>query len=98
MQPAAQTVNGTTPAVDKRGRGLADWLIHMYRSRSWTGTRPTAEMKLVETLQLGAKRQLMLVVCHGQHYLVGGGPESVDSIVPLNQPGSSQEKRTGRHQ
>jgi hypothetical protein len=37
----------------------------------------------VETLQLGGKRQLMLVTCAGESFLVGGGMESVETIVRL---------------
>jgi hypothetical protein len=38
-------------------------------------------MHLLETLPLGGKRQLMLVSCAGEHFLVGGGVESVATIV-----------------
>jgi len=40
-------------------------------------------MELVETLQLGGKRQLMLVMCDGRPYLVGGGGDSVHSIAEM---------------
>jgi hypothetical protein len=40
-------------------------------------------MRLVETLALGGKRQLMLVTCAGESFLVGGGLESVETIVRL---------------
>jgi hypothetical protein len=36
---------------------------------------------LVETLPLGGKRQLMLVTCAGESFLIGGGLESVETIV-----------------
>ena len=42
-----------------------------------------AELRLVETLPLGGKRQLMLVTCAGESFLVGGGLESVETIVRL---------------
>ncbi len=58
------------------------------------------KMELVETLNLGGKRQLMLVQCDGQRYLVGLGSDSVQSIVlavtesctrmDLQQPASGQ--------
>jgi hypothetical protein len=35
----------------------------------------------VETLPLGGKRQLMLVTCAGESFLIGGGVESVETIV-----------------
>jgi len=37
----------------------------------------------VETLPLGGKRQLMLVTCAGESFLVGGGVDSVEAIVRL---------------
>jgi Flagellar biosynthesis protein, FliO len=41
-------------------------------------------MELIETLSLGGKRQLMLVRCGGQHFLVGGGFDTVETIVPIS--------------
>jgi len=43
-------------------------------------------MELVEMLQLGGRRQLMLVVCDGQRYLVGAGGDSVQSIAEMKDP------------
>ncbi len=83
MQTGTETLRTTTRAAVSDGKGLAGWLIRLYRSRNWSGTRVPAQMELVETLPLGTKRQLMLVVCDGQRYLVGVGAESVDAIVPL---------------
>jgi flagellar biogenesis protein FliO len=40
-------------------------------------------LRLVETLSLGGKRQLMLVTCGGESFLVGGGMDSVETIVRL---------------
>jgi hypothetical protein len=40
-------------------------------------------MELIETLQLGGKRQLLLVSCDGQRYLVGAGSDSVHSIAEI---------------
>lgn len=38
-------------------------------------------MELIETLQLGSRRQLMLVLCDGERYLIGAGNDSVQSIA-----------------
>jgi hypothetical protein len=43
-------------------------------------------MELVEVLALGGKRQLLLVVCDGQRYLVGAGGDGVQTIVPMGRP------------
>ena len=38
-------------------------------------------MRVVESLALGGRRQLLLVMCDEQEYLVGTGAESVETIV-----------------
>ena len=62
-------------------QGLAGWILGLLRG--WRGERTTQRkrMRLVETLALGGRRQLMLVSCGGEHFLVGGGVDSVESIV-----------------
>ncbi len=54
---------------------------HMFLGRAGTRHR----MELIETLPLGGRRQLMLVVCDGQSYLIGAGNDSVHSIVGIQQ-------------
>jgi hypothetical protein len=39
-------------------------------------------MRVVESLALGGRRQLLLVMCDEQEYLVGAGAEGVATIVP----------------
>jgi flagellar biogenesis protein FliO len=46
-------------------------------------SRTQRRMELVETLNLGGKRQLMLVVCEGKRYLIGAGGDSVHSIAEV---------------
>jgi flagellar biogenesis protein FliO len=55
------------------GRGLR----HFGKSRS------SRRLQLVETLPLGGKRQLMLILCDGQHFLIGAGSDAVSSIMPV---------------
>jgi flagellar biogenesis protein FliO len=68
-------------------RGLAGWVFDLLRG---LGKRDAhvKQMELVETLALGGKRQLMLVSCGGERFLVGGGPESVETIVRVSAEGS----------
>jgi flagellar biogenesis protein FliO len=40
-------------------------------------------MQILETLPLGAKKQLLLVGCDGERFLVGTGAEGVQTIVRL---------------
>ena len=49
-----------------------------------------SEMKLIETLALGGKRQLQLVSCDGERFIVGGGVDCIHSIVRLNATGTSE--------
>jgi hypothetical protein len=48
-------------------------------------------MCLVETLVLGGRRQLMLVSCGREHFLVGGGVDSVETIVRVKVDGVEDE-------
>ena len=59
--------------------GFAGWLISLIQSRE---THKTAKhMSVVEHLSLGGRRQLTLIVCDGERFLVGGGIEGVETIV-----------------
>lgn len=61
--------------------GFAEWV-----AAAWRRTRVKAagrELELVETLALGGRRQLSLVVCGGERFLVGCGADSVTSIVAV---------------
>ena len=70
--------------------GLAAWLLRKWQL--WKkGARPVRRhMRVVEQLALGGKRQLLLVEIGGERFLVGGGPDSVDTIVRVR-----PETRTG---
>lgn len=82
-----QLVQGGRPTrrrkIAAEPQGLAGCVLGLLRS--WRGLREVQgkqkQMHLVETLPLGGKRQLMLVSCAGEQFLVGGGMESVETIV-----------------
>ncbi len=68
--------------------GLAAWMVGALQGRVRIKWRSGAshrmqQMQLLETLPLGGKRQVMLIACEGERYLVGCGPETVTSIVKL---------------
>ena len=69
--------------------GLAAWLFGWLRTSlrvKITGigkARAKPHLELVEMLQLGGKRQLMLVRCDGERYLLGAGEGGIHSIVCL---------------
>jgi flagellar biogenesis protein FliO len=72
------------PSVATGTQGLAGWVLGLLRD--WRSGREVQQKQLllVESLPLGGKRQLMLVTCGEESFLVGGGPESVQAIVRLN--------------
>ena len=64
-------------------RGLAGWALGLLqRGSRERGTRQK-QLRLLETLSLGGKKQLMLVECAGETFLIGGGVESVQTMVRL---------------
>ena len=63
--------------------GLAGWIWAMLRSRRGLRGTQRKQMRLIETLPLGGKRQLMLVRCGEEMFLVGGSVEGVTTIVPV---------------
>ncbi|MBB5330836.1 flagellar biosynthetic protein FliO [Tunturiibacter gelidoferens] len=70
-------------------QGLAGWVLGL--AQSWREPRVSQkkQLQLVETLPLGGKRQLMLVTCAGESFLVGGSFESVETIVRLRAESSA---------
>jgi flagellar biogenesis protein FliO len=61
--------------------GLVGWVAAVIRGLSSQQEMSHTQLRLVETLPLGGKRQLMLVSCGGESFLVGGGADSVETIV-----------------
>ena len=63
-------------------QGLAGWLLGMMGRLTLPAKRQARQhMRVVETLPMGPKRHLYLVSCDGERFLVGGGAESVQTIV-----------------
>jgi hypothetical protein len=73
----------TATTAEPEMPGLAGCVLNLLQS--WRGQREVQrkQLRLVETLRLGGKMQLMLVTCAGESFLVGGGLESVETIVRL---------------
>jgi flagellar biogenesis protein FliO len=98
QQAGHEGLNEMRGATAFEAQGFAGWLLGLVRG--WQGARSAQKKRLtlVETLPLGGKRQLMLVTCGGESFLVGGGPESVETIVRLNRevsPGLTAENMDG---
>jgi flagellar biogenesis protein FliO len=84
--PGLQAIGETTQEEPNRAvevRGLAGWILDRLRALRGDVHGCKRQMRLIETLSLGGKRQLMLVSCAGEHFLVGGGLDSVEAIVRL---------------
>jgi len=83
----------------RRGYSLAERLRELWKKTATAKDRRIQQMQLLETLSLGGKRQLMLIQCGAERFLVGGGLESVETIVKLNEhweiAGRSQEELCG---
>ncbi len=63
-------------------QGLAGWLLAMVGRLTRPERRAARKhMRVVETLPMGPKRHLYLVSCDGERFLVGGGTDSVQTIV-----------------
>jgi len=67
--------------------GLVGWVMEAFSYLMANGSRRPAmkQMRIVETLAIGAKKQLLLVSCGGEYFLVGTGPESVQTMVRVRQ-------------
>ena len=67
---------------------LMEWFRRAFRNGLANRGRARGErrIELVETLPLGGKRQLMLVLCDGQRVLVGLGGDCVHSITQIIGP------------
>ncbi len=71
--------------------GWLGWVIARVTGE-WPLRRGKArQLQMLETLPLGGKRQLILVSCAGELYLVGAGADGVQSIVKAGSGGAGAE-------
>ncbi|MEG9435958.1 flagellar biosynthetic protein FliO [Edaphobacter sp. HDX4] len=61
--------------------GLAGWLLQWWMGRRSGKAKAVRQMEVLETLPLDGRRQLVLVRCAGEQFLVGGGPDQVNTIL-----------------
>lgn len=65
-------------------QGLAGWLLALLSraNATWAQGKPARKhLRVVETMQLGGRRQLTLVSCDGERFLIGSGPDSVQTMT-----------------
>jgi flagellar biogenesis protein FliO len=80
-------LQGTKGRIDREQavevQGIAKRVFSMLRDLYEQRDVQDQQMQLMETLALGGKKQLMLVSCGGERFLVGGGSEGIETIVPV---------------
>ena len=69
--------------------GLAGWVLGLMARRE--GLKEARHLRILETHALGGRRQLMLVVCDGERFLVGSGSDRVDTIVRIGEAAKPME-------
>jgi flagellar biogenesis protein FliO len=85
-------IKSSTTAKVKEARTFAGWLSNSLRELCGWQETSRKQLRLVETLSLGGKKQLMLVTYAGESFLVGGGVESVQTILRLNMGSPSHSR------
>jgi flagellar biogenesis protein FliO len=88
MQLSQSTKQISRSKISLNAGGLAGWMLGLLRAARREHKSTVRQMHLLETLSLGGKKQLMLVDCAGERFLVGGGLESVETIVRVQAEGS----------
>lgn len=62
--------------------GLAEMLLRLWARRGAKAERER-EIELIEMLSLGGRRQLILIRCAGERFLVGGSLDRIETMVKL---------------
>jgi len=62
---------------------LLEWILALCRSKSFEREARHNQLQLIQTLPLSGRKQLMLIECAGERFLVGGGSDSIQAIVPI---------------
>ena len=78
-----QNVGSSSTEREAAQQGLAGVLMRMLRNRWRIKSSAVRKLQVIETLSLGGKKQISLVRCGTERFLVGGGLESVTTIVKL---------------
>ena len=83
MRDMVQNVGSGGREKEWTQQGLAGVLMRLLRDRWTVKTSVARKLQVIETISLGGKRQISLVRCGSEHFLAGGGFESVTAIVKL---------------
>ncbi|RXH56609.1 hypothetical protein GRAN_3466 [Granulicella sibirica] len=79
LENAEHVSQAALPLTGRRIEGVAGWLLGLIHHRIAGSERRS--LKVLETLNLGGGRQVALISCAGERYLVGMGSDSVETIV-----------------
>jgi hypothetical protein len=73
-------------------RGLGDGLVGRLLRQLGALRRPrsAAQLEVLETLSLGGRRQVFLIACGGERYLVAAGADTVSALERVGSAGSSR--------
>lgn len=79
-------------AANASQHGLTGVLLRLWADRRAAKAGDSRQMELLETLSLGGKRQLMLVRCGEERFLVGGSLDCIETMVKLvpGNPGTAR--------
>ena len=69
------------PSKDEERRGLIAACVRVWQRRGRLLVSQERQLRVLETLPLGGRRQVHLVACGAQKFLVGTGADAVTSIV-----------------
>lgn len=71
------------PRKSLRPPGIVGRFMNLFASER----HEVRHMELVETLLLGGKRQLQLVICDGERFLIGVGGDSIQAMLRVGEDG-----------
>jgi hypothetical protein len=72
------------------GSRIVRFLSAFYGNRATSGAKKR-RMQLLETMYLGGKKQMILIRCDTEEFLVGGGPDRIDTIVKISRSAIEDE-------
>ena len=88
-----ETMMANTTAKSFGQQGLAGALLQLWANRRSAKAGQVREMELLETLSLGGKRQLMLVRCAGERFLLAGSLDRIEAMARLGVEGVVSQDR-----
>ena len=76
-------------STDPEFQGLLGWVLSLRRSKRADREARQNQLRLIQRLSLNGRGQVLLIECAGERFLLGGGLDSVHTIVRLRGAGLS---------